>query len=396
MNWFRLTPSRSDAFASSSCNVRGMRSSRRPLYVPDRWRCLGAVPSGGTSRTASGVAMARVYLARRPRIRVSIQILSKLRQAGREQARRMRLRDPERVRDLALAHVGEVPAAQRLALAPVQRPHAGGDRDAALGRAEGLVGGDGRAGVGECQRGLGLLDVHRFGEVALAPLCSGHELELRRRAVQVAREPAAGSANALLALLFSPRYADQTAAVAQMPLDLADDGRRSERRQVYAQGGLETIHGLDQPERADLLEIFDLLAAMCEAACESARKRQVRLDQPFARGEVAVQPVRALQPRALHTRETGRLWANALHFVFGHCRYFATHLQSMGRSAAVWVLLLVDVHFRSLDGGMRCRRRSCRGRGACCARVRCCRRRVSSRWHSRSPRMPTTSRRRRR
>src|SRR5262249_58256799 len=89
--------------------------------------------------TAWGVPIARFELAVGRNFRVSVQICAKLGESGREQARRVRLRDAERRRDFGLAHVAEVPAADGIALAAVQPTQAGRHSDAGLARAKPLV-----------------------------------------------------------------------------------------------------------------------------------------------------------------------------------------------------------------------------------------------------------------
>jgi hypothetical protein len=110
------------------------------------------------------------------------------------------------------------------------------------------------------------------------------------------------------------RHADEPAPVSQVTLDLADDVRHGERRQVYAPSRLEAIDGLDQPDRPDLHQIFHVLTSMGEAVRERLDERQVRLDESFAGRKVALRPVGAMQPRCLCARKTSFVRFAAFHF----------------------------------------------------------------------------------
>src|SRR5437868_308108 len=78
-----------------------------------------------------------------------------------------------------------------------------------------------------------------------------------------------------------------------MPLDLADDVRRRVGRQLDAAVEVEPVDRLDQPDRADLDEILELLAAIRVAPRQRAHERHVLLDQLLARLEIAVLVVAA-------------------------------------------------------------------------------------------------------
>src|SRR5437016_14469676 len=73
-----------------------------------------------------------------------------------------------------------------------------------------------------------------------------------------------------------------------MTLDLADDVRRRVRGQLHATVDVEPVDRLDEPDRADLDEVLELLAAVRVAARQRPHERHVLLDQLLARGEVAV------------------------------------------------------------------------------------------------------------
>ena len=72
-----------------------------------------------------------------------------------------------------------------------------------------------------------------------------------------------------------------------MPLDLADDVRRGVRRELDTAVEIEPVDRLDQPDRADLNEILELLASVRISSGERTNERHVLLDQLLARLEVA-------------------------------------------------------------------------------------------------------------
>ena len=63
--------------------------------------------------------------------------------------------------------------------------------------------------------------------------------------------------------LLEPAWdADRPAFVAEVPLDLPDDVRRRVGGQLDAALDVEPVDRLDQPNRSDLDEVFELLAAI--------------------------------------------------------------------------------------------------------------------------------------
>src|SRR5204862_20527 len=86
------------------------------------------------------------------------------------------------------------------------------------------------------------------------------------------------------------RDADGPAAVAEVALDLADDVRRRVGGQLDAAVHVEAVDRLDQPDRADLDEVFELLAAVGVASGQRAHERHVLLDQLLAGDQVAPPP----------------------------------------------------------------------------------------------------------
>src|SRR5581483_365442 len=78
------------------------------------------------------------------------------------------------------------------------------------------------------------------------------------------------------------------AAVAEVPLDLADDVRRRVGGQLDPPLEVEAVDRLDQPDRADLDQVVELLAAVGVPPGERAHERHVPLDQLLAGGEIAL------------------------------------------------------------------------------------------------------------
>ena len=75
---------------------------------------------------------------------------------------------------------------------------------------------------------------------------------------------------------------DRPALVAEVPLDLADDGRCRVRRELDAAVEVEPVDRLDQSDRCDLDQVVKRLAAVAKPPCEVLDERQVHLDQRVA------------------------------------------------------------------------------------------------------------------
>src|SRR5262245_41448794 len=98
-------------------------------------------------------------------------------------------------------------------------------------------------------------------------------------------------------LLQPPRNRDRPASVAEVPLQLPDDGREDVRHQLHFAIEIEALDRLDQSDVRDLLEVVDLLAAPRVAIGDATNDRDEALDQPVAGSEVALLAVGA-QERA--------------------------------------------------------------------------------------------------
>src|SRR5215204_2836382 len=74
--------------------------------------------------------------------------------------------------------------------------------------------------------------------------------------------------------------------VPQMPLDLADDVRHRERRELSPAFEVEAVNRVDEPDAAGLKEVVVVLAALV-AVREALDEGEVELDQPIPRGDIA-------------------------------------------------------------------------------------------------------------
>src|SRR6266508_4491574 len=72
-----------------------------------------------------------------------------------------------------------------------------------------------------------------------------------------------------------------------MPLQLAEDGRGGEGRELEATGGIEALDRLEQSDERDLDEVVARLATVREPAGEEVGQRGVFLDELVAHGAVA-------------------------------------------------------------------------------------------------------------
>src|SRR5581483_2679231 len=88
--------------------------------------------------------------------------------------------------------------------------------------------------------------------------------------------------------LEAARHAHRPAAVTEVSLDLADDVRRRVGRQLYSAVHVEPVDRLDEPDRADLDEVVQLLAAVAVPPRERTHERHVLLDELLAGLEIAL------------------------------------------------------------------------------------------------------------
>ena len=83
-------------------------------------------------------------------------------------------------------------------------------------------------------------------------------------------------------LLDPTRHAHRPSLVAEVPLQLSDDRRRRERRELQAAFGLEALDGLQQTDERDLAQIVERLAAMLEPSREELGEPHVGFDELVA------------------------------------------------------------------------------------------------------------------
>src|SRR5207253_1979146 len=85
-----------------------------------------------------------------------------------------------------------------------------------------------------------------------------------------------------LELLQAARHPDRPALVPEVPLDLAHDGGRGVGGELHAALQVEPVDRLDQPDRGDLGEVVQPLAAVPEPARKVLHQRQMQFDQVAA------------------------------------------------------------------------------------------------------------------
>ena len=91
---------------------------------------------------------------------------------------------------------------------------------------------------------------------------------------------------------------DLAPAVAEVALDLAQDGRRRVAREGVAEGRIEALDRLDQPQACDLVEILGRLGTPRVAVGEAAGERHEAVDQLLAHQRALVAVV-ALEQKLL-------------------------------------------------------------------------------------------------
>ena len=161
-----------------------------------------------------------------------------------------------------------------------------------------------------------------------SPVCSatsaadGARPELRRQHVDRAvdlRDP----------LLEAARQVDLAPAVAEVALELAEDGRRRVARERVPERRVEALDRLDQAQARDLVQVLRRLGAAGVAVGEAARERQEALDQLLAHGAgrasggsaraAAARPPAARPPRGQVPRSSGLSIAAAPGAGFRRC-----------------------------------------------------------------------------
>jgi hypothetical protein len=86
-------------------------------------------------------------------------------------------------------------------------------------------------------------------------------------------------------------YVDGPTLVAEVALELSDDGRSGKARELLASTWLEPLDRVQEPYRRDLDQVVERLAAVDVAECELASEREKAPDQLLAGARVPVMPV---------------------------------------------------------------------------------------------------------
>ena len=84
------------------------------------------------------------------------------------------------------------------------------------------------------------------------------------------------------------RDAYRPCAVAEVALDLAQDGRHREAREGEPAVEVEAVDGVDEAQARDLEEVIEGLLGALVAACQLARQRQEALDEHLAIDRIAL------------------------------------------------------------------------------------------------------------
>src|SRR5262249_19003527 len=141
---------------------------------------------------------------------------------------------------------------------------------------------------GQRQRAVGAATLQRLEDLLLRDLGGLRKLGDRGGAPQLDGLLLEQPRELDVQLLQAARHADGPAAVAEVALDLADDVRRGVGGQLDAAVDVEPVDRLDEPDRADLDEIFELLTAVRVAPGQRAHERHVLLDQLLAGCEITL------------------------------------------------------------------------------------------------------------
>src|SRR5581483_2888177 len=150
-------------------------------------------------------------------------------------------------------------------------------------------------GSGERLRGVRAARFQGLDYLFLLDACGLGQLRDRRRPLELRAHVLDQAREHLVQLLEPPRDVHRPGAVAEMPLDLADDRRHGVRPEEDPSLEVEPVDRLDQPDRRDLDEVVELLAAARVPARDRPRERQVHLDELVARALVSPLVIRAEQ-----------------------------------------------------------------------------------------------------
>ena len=124
----------------------------------------------------------------------------------------------------------------------------------------------------------------------------GRSPRVREVAAELLRERLGRTVHRERALLEIARHVQGPALVAEVPLQLAENGRRGVARELRAPSGLEAVDRLDQAEARDLEQVVERLVRVGVAQREVTGEWQEALAELLARGEVPQLVVADQQP----------------------------------------------------------------------------------------------------
>src|SRR3954471_8261815 len=235
------------------------------------------------------------HAAHRP-VRPSLDVHPEPGEGLADQARDLHLGDADAIGDLGLRHVLFEAQPQHLAVPGAEHAERAVEQRAHLGAVElGVVVAEGvreahvlagrlleRAGA-PCARGLDRREHLLEGRVdGVGELLDG------RRAAELVRELVALLGDLELQLLEAARDAHRPRLVAEVALDLAEDGRRRVGREAHLAGDVEAVDRLHDPDARDLDEVVERLPAAGVAAGERPGEREHLLGELVAGPHVTV------------------------------------------------------------------------------------------------------------
>jgi hypothetical protein len=128
--------------------------------------------------------------------------------------------------------------------------------------------------------------LHRLEDLVDRQMCASRDVLRGRGPAELLPQLADRAVHEQRRLLEVPRYADRPPAVAEVTLQLADDGHRGERRELDLPTRVESIDRLHEPEARDLEQVIHRLASAREPACEVLGEREEHPNELVARRRV--------------------------------------------------------------------------------------------------------------
>src|SRR5581483_11268154 len=151
----------------------------------------------------------------------------------------------------------------------------------------------------EAADAVGVCGLERLDHLFLLRVGRARQLLDRGRAAQLGRQAVEQPPEPDVQLLDAARHVHRPRLVAEVPLDLSQDGRHGVRGQLHPPLGVEAVDRVDEADATDLDEVVERLAASRVAERQRADERHQVLDQLLARRPVALVLVRVQEPLAL-------------------------------------------------------------------------------------------------